>query len=62
MKKDAFLKHSEGKILAFGLFLLALFLLLLAISAYFWPERFNILLSMTASNIGSLLRWILSYS
>ncbi|MGC9350855.1 MAG: small multi-drug export protein [Sulfurovum sp.] len=51
MKKHAFLKHSEGKILAFGLFLLGTFLVLLAISAYFWPERFNVLLGMTASNI-----------
>jgi uncharacterized membrane protein len=51
MKKHAYLKHSEGKILAFGLLLLAIFLIQLAISAYFWPEKFNILLSMTASNI-----------
>lgn len=51
MKKENFLKHYEGKILAFGFFLLAIFLILLAISAYFWPERLNVLLSMTASNI-----------
>lgn len=51
MGRDTFLKHSEGKILAFGLFLLVTFLILLAISAYYRPDRFNVLLSMTASNI-----------
>ena len=51
MKKENFLKYFEGKILAFGFFLLAIFLILLAISAYFWPDRLNVLLSMTASNI-----------
>ena len=46
-----FFKHSENLILSFGLFLLIVFLLLLALSAYFHPDEFNILLSMTASNI-----------
>jgi len=46
-----FFKHSESLILSFGLFLLIVFLLLLALSAYFHPDEFNILLSMTASNI-----------
>ena len=51
MGKNIFFKHFEGRILAFGLFLLAAFLILLAISAYFRPEWLNVLLSMTASNI-----------
>lgn len=51
MGKEIYFKHAEGKILAFGLLLLAIFLLLLTVSAYFWPDRFNVLLSMTASNI-----------
>lgn len=51
MGKNISFKHFEGRILAFGLFLLATFLILLAISAYFWPGRLNVLLSMTASNI-----------
>jgi uncharacterized membrane protein len=51
MGERIFFKHFEGKILAFGLFLLVTFLILLAISAYSWPEKFNVLLSMTASNI-----------
>ena len=49
--KHTFFKHSEGRILFFGLFLLVVFLFLLALSAYFNPNEFNILLSMTASNI-----------
>ncbi len=51
MENHIFFKHFEGKILAFGIFLLVTFLILLAISAYYWPEKFNVLLSMTASNI-----------
>jgi len=47
----SFFKHSENLILSFGLFLLVVFLFLLALSAYFDPNKFNILLSMTASNI-----------
>lgn len=46
-----FFKHSESPILGFGLFLLVIFLFLLALSAYFHPHEFNVLLSMTASNI-----------
>jgi uncharacterized membrane protein len=46
-----FFKHSEGRILGFGLFLLVIFLFLLALSAYFHPDEFNVLLGMTASNI-----------
>ncbi len=49
--KHSFFKHSEGWILFFGLFLLVVFLFLLALSAYFDPDKFNVLLSMTASNI-----------
>lgn len=49
--KHSFFKHLEGRILFFGLFLLVVFLFLLALSAYFDPRKFNILLSMTASNI-----------
>ncbi|MEA3433263.1 MAG: small multi-drug export protein [Campylobacterota bacterium] len=52
MKKNHFLfKHSESRILSFGLFLLVVFFFLLALSAYFRPDEFNILLGMTASNI-----------
>jgi len=47
----SFFKHSESRILGFGLFLLIVFLFLLALSAYFHPDEFTILLSMTASNI-----------
>lgn len=49
--KHTLFKHIEGRILFFGLFLLVVFLFLLALSAYFDPKEFNILLSMTASNI-----------
>ncbi len=49
--KHSFFKHAEGRILFFGLFLLVVFLFLLALSAYFDPNKFNVLLSMTASNI-----------
>ena len=47
----SFFRHSESRILSFGLFLLIVFLFLLALSAYFHPDEFTILLSMTASNI-----------
>ncbi len=46
-----FFKHSESRILSFGLFLLVVFLFLLALNAYFHPNEFKVLLSMTASNI-----------
>lgn len=49
--KHSFFKHFEGRILSFGLFLLIAFLFLLALNAYFDPDKFNTLLSMTASNI-----------
>ncbi|MCD6213006.1 MAG: small multi-drug export protein [Sulfurovum sp.] len=49
--KHLFFKHSESRILSFGLFLLVVFLFLLALSAYFHPDEFNVLLSMAASNI-----------
>ncbi len=49
--KHSFFKHAEGRILFFGFFLLVVFLFLLALSAYFDPNKFNVLLSMTASNI-----------
>ena len=49
--KHLFFKHSESRILSLGLFLLVVFLFLLALSAYFRPDEFTILLSMTASNI-----------
>jgi len=49
--KHLFFKYSESRIFSFGLFLLVVFLFLLALSAYFHPDEFNILLSMTASNI-----------
>jgi len=47
----SFFRHSESRILSFGLFLLIVFLFLLALSAYFHPDEFTILLGMTASNI-----------
>jgi len=46
-----FFNHAESWILSFGLFFLVVFLFLLALSAYFHPNEFNVLLSMTASNI-----------
>ena len=49
--KHLFFKYSESRIFSFGLFLLVVFLFLLALSAYFHPDEFNILLGITASNI-----------
>ncbi|DAB40128.1 MAG TPA: hypothetical protein CFH81_07955 [Sulfurovum sp. UBA12169] len=51
MLQHIFSKQSEGRILAAGLLLLVALLLLLAFYAVVNPKDFNILLSMTASNI-----------
>ena len=51
MLQHIFSKQSEGRILATGLLLLVALLLLLAFYAVVNPKDFNILLSMTASNI-----------
>ncbi|MDQ1325321.1 MAG: hypothetical protein QG564_445, partial [Campylobacterota bacterium] len=51
MLQNIFLKQSEGRILAIGLFFLMALLILLAFYAVVNPKDFNILLSMTASNI-----------
>lgn len=44
-------KHTESRILSFGILLLVVFLCLLAVSAYFRSDEFNTLLGITASNI-----------
>ena len=44
-------EHPESRILLFGIFLLVIFLFLLALSAYFRSDEFNTLLGITASNI-----------
>lgn len=46
-----FLKHNEGKILLFGLALLALFFILLFLSAIFAPDMIQPFLSITATNV-----------
>ena len=51
MLQHIFSKQSEGRILAVGLLFLVALLILLAFYAVVNPKDFNILLSMTASNI-----------
>ncbi|MCD6653921.1 MAG: small multi-drug export protein [Sulfurovum sp.] len=51
MLQHIFSKQSEGRILAVGLLFLVALLMLLAFYAVVNPKDFNILLSMTASNI-----------
>lgn len=51
MLQHIFSKQSEGRILAVGLLFLVALLVLLAFYAVVNPKDFNILLSMTASNI-----------
>jgi uncharacterized membrane protein len=46
-----FLKHNEGKILLFGLSLLALYFILLFLCAMFTPELVQPFLSITATNV-----------
>lgn len=45
------MKHPEGRILLFALFLLFLFLLILGITAFENSKTFNTMLSVTASNV-----------
>ncbi len=49
--KHSFLKHTEGKILLFGLMLLALFFILLFLCAIFEPDLIQPFLSITATNV-----------
>ncbi|MBD3790120.1 MAG: small multi-drug export protein [Campylobacterales bacterium] len=51
MLQHKFLSHTEGRILGMGLFLLVLLLIFLAYCALERPDDFNVLLSITASNI-----------
>lgn len=51
MGKDFFVKHPEGRILLFALFLVVVFLVILGITAFQNPQTFNTMLSVTASNI-----------
>ncbi|BAF73128.1 COG2426 family protein [Sulfurovum sp. NBC37-1] len=50
-QKHSFFKHSEGKILIIGLGLLGLFVLLIFLSALFFPRTVQPLLSITATNL-----------
>ena len=45
------LKHTEGKLLLLGLFLLGCFLVLLVLCTLFFPEYLQQLLSITATNV-----------
>ena len=49
--KHSFLQHTEGKILLFGLTLLALFFILLFLCAIFEPDLIQPFLSITATNV-----------
>jgi len=49
--KHSFLKHTEGKILLFGLTLLALFFILIFLCAIFAPDLIQPFLSITATNV-----------
>lgn len=50
-RRYSFFKHSAGKILILGLIMLALLFLALLLSAFFFPNSLQTLLSMTATNI-----------
>ncbi|WP_415407200.1 small multi-drug export protein [Sulfurovum sp. CS9] len=49
--KHSFFKHKEGHILILGLTLLGCFFILLLLSALFFPNYLQLLLSITATNI-----------
>ena len=49
--KHSFFRHTEGRILLAGLALLGLFVLLLLLSAFFFPREVQSLLSITATNL-----------
>jgi len=50
-RKHSFFRHTEGKILLAGLALLGIFVLLLLLSAFFFPREAQSLLSITAANL-----------
>ncbi len=49
--KHSFLKHKEGQILLLGLILLGSYFILLLLSALFFPDYLQLMLSITAANI-----------
>jgi uncharacterized membrane protein len=49
--KESLFSHAEGRILLFGLTLLGCFVLLILLSALFFPRSLHQLLSITATNI-----------